>query len=258
MNAAMAVVQIVLLMMQAPVTRCAKGQVKMWRQEGASVFQECVTPNASSSAGYSTRLSGPDGVSQCLTCVKGSLATGDCELEWRECQLANNPKAKCKPDTKCVQGAWGSVNTERKPDTTINFPTVTMTFPAASKTITFPPYDPKPGDCFKLSKSMALEKIRCPIDGLVGNASDYLKLEPPLPSCNVNPNMKPCQRALDEPALPGDKWTAMFGNPDYSNPHEEWKVVDHIGYVRSWTCADKSRVLETSEDGKRWCRKVQN
>lgn len=66
-------------------------------------------------------------------------------------------------------------------------------------------------------------------------------------SCCVQPE------PMDVPAIIGKDWQAMIGNIDYSDPHEEWKVIDHVGYMRWWTCADKKRILLTAEDGTRHC-----
>lgn len=60
---------------------------------------------------------------------------------------------------------------------------------------------------------------------------------------------------VDVPAIVGKDWQQMYGNADYSNPHEEWKTVDHWGYMRWWTCEDKARILMVSEDGTRHCLK---
>jgi hypothetical protein len=59
---------------------------------------------------------------------------------------------------------------------------------------------------------------------------------------------------MDVPAIPAGDWQEWLGDLP-ADPHAESKVIDHIGYVRLWTCADKSRILSKAEDGTRHCVK---
>lgn len=83
------------------------------------------------------------------------------------------------------------------------------------------------------------------------------KIEPQ-PGCRIwDPYCQPAigHELMDLPAVKLRGWEEVFGPPDENDPHIDFKIVDHVGYVQYWTCTDTSRVLLRSEDGTRHCIK---
>lgn len=61
---------------------------------------------------------------------------------------------------------------------------------------------------------------------------------------------------LDVPAIQEQRLEHKKGE-GFECGMQDWCIALDDMYMPHWSCQDKSRILETSEDGTKWCRKVQ-